>query len=88
MLPSMCKIFADDTSLFSKVLDINKSVTEINSDLENINQWVYQWKMQFNPDPYNNKQENEIIFSRKLVLNNLLHPTAKFNNNIINTYSH
>ena len=88
MLPSMCKIFADDTSLFSKVLDINKSVTEINSDLENINQWVYQWKMQFNPDPYNNKQENEIIFSRKVVLNNLLHPTVKFNNNIINTYSH
>ena len=86
MLPSMCKIFADDTSLFSKVLDINKSVTEINSDLENINQWVYQWKMQFNPDPY--KQENEIIFSCKLVLNNLSHPTVKFNSKIINTYSH
>ena len=31
---SMCKIFADDTSLFSKVLDINKSVTELNTDLE------------------------------------------------------
>ena len=86
MLPSMCKIFADNTSLFSKVLDINKSVTEINSDLENINQWVYQWKMQFNPNPY--KQENEINFSRKLVLNNLSHPTVKFNKNIINTYSH
>ena len=26
---SMCKIFVDDTSLFSKVLDINKSVTEL-----------------------------------------------------------
>ena len=86
MLPSMYKIFADNTSLFSKVLDINKSVTEINSDLENINQWVYQWKMQFNPNLY--KQENEINFSRKLVLNNLSHPTVKFNNNIINTYSH
>ena len=33
---SMCKIFADDTSLFSKVLDINKSVTELNTDLEKI----------------------------------------------------
>ena len=30
----MCKIFADDTSLFSKALDINKSVTELNTDLE------------------------------------------------------
>ena len=65
----MCKIFADDTSFFSKVLDINKSVTELNTDLEKISQWVYQWKMQFNPDP--NKQANEIIFSRKLVSNNL-----------------
>ena len=61
----MCKIFADDTSLFSKVLDINKSVTELNTDLEKISQWAYQWKMQFNPDP--NKQANEIIFSQKLV---------------------
>ena len=65
----MCKIFADDTSFFSKVLDINKSVTELNTDLEKISQWVYQWKMQFNPDP--NKQANEIIFSHKLVSNNL-----------------
>ena len=61
----MCKIFADDTSLFSKVLDINKSVTELNTDLEKISQWAYQWEMQFNPDP--SKQANEVIFSRKLV---------------------
>ena len=39
---SMCKIFADDTSLFSKVLDVNKSVIELNADLEKINQWAYQ----------------------------------------------
>ena len=51
----MCKIFADDFSPFSKVLDINKSVTELNADLEKISQWADQWKMQFNPDP-NNKQ--------------------------------
>ena len=76
----MCKIFADDTSLFSKVLDINNSVTELNTDLEKISQWAYQWKMQFNPDP--NKQANEVIFSGKLVSNNLLHPSVKFNNNI------
>ena len=56
----MCKIFANDTFLFSKVLDINKSVTELNTDLEKISQWAYQWKMQFNPDP--NKQANEVIF--------------------------
>ena len=78
---SMCKILADDTSIFSKVLDINKSVTELNTDLEEISQWAYQWKMQFNPDP--NKQANEIIFSRKLIPNNLSHPLVKLNNNNI-----
>ena len=45
---SMCKIFADGASLFSKVLDINKSVAELNTDLEKISQWAYQLKMQFN----------------------------------------
>ena len=69
---SMCKIVADDTSLFSKVLDINKSVTELNTDVEKISQWSYQWKMQFNPNP--NKQANEVIFSHKLISNNSSHP--------------
>ena len=64
-ITSICKIFADDTSLFSKVLDVNKSVNELNSDLGRINQWAYQWKMQFNPDP--KKQANEVIFSHKSV---------------------
>ena len=45
-----------------------------------------QWKMQFNPDP--NRQANEIIFSCKLVSNNLLHPLVKFNNNNITRCSH
>ena len=73
----MCKIFVDDKSLFPKVLDIKKFVTEF------ISQWAYQWKMGFNPDL--NKQANEIIFSRKLVSNNLLNPPVKItnNNNII-----
>ena len=59
---SLCKIFADDASLFSKVCDINKSVSELNASLEKIIYWAYQWKMQFNPDP--NKQANEVIFSK------------------------
>ena len=65
----ICNIFADDKSLFSNALDINKSATELNSDLKKISQWVYQWKIKFNPDP--NKQANEIFFSRKLISNNL-----------------
>ena len=48
---------------------------------------VQQWKMQFNPDP--NKQANEIIFPRKLVLNKLPQSPIKFNNiNNITRCSH
>ena len=32
----MCKIFADDTSLFSKVQHINRSANELNCDLEKV----------------------------------------------------
>ena len=51
-ITSICKIFADDTSLFS--------FNELNSDLERINQWAYQWKMQFNPDP--KKKQMKLFF--------------------------
>ena len=82
-LISPCKIFADDTSFFSKVHNINKSANELNGDLEKINQWTYQWKMQFNPDP--NKQANEVIFSHKSDSANVFHPTIRLNNNSIPT---
>ena len=49
-ITSICKIFADDTSLFSKVLDINESANKLNTDLEKITKWAHQWKKQFNPD--------------------------------------
>ena len=35
-ITSICKIFADDTSLFSKVLDVNESTKKLNFDLEKI----------------------------------------------------
>ena len=50
-LTSMCKIFTDDTSLFSKVIDKNNSNSRLNSDLAKISNWAFQWKMSFNPDP-------------------------------------
>ena len=33
-LTSICKILADDTSLFSKVFDINESANDLNIDLQ------------------------------------------------------
>ena len=62
-IKSICKIFADDTSLFSKVKDKNCSTVELNNDLKIISNWAFQWKMLFNPDP--NKQAVEILFSKK-----------------------
>ena len=57
---SNVKCFADDTMLFSVIKDPQLSATDLNHDLEVINQWAFQWKMAFNPDP--TKQATEILF--------------------------
>ena len=57
------KLFADETSLFSIVHDLNVSANDLNHDFKKINDWDYQWKMNFNPDP--SKQAQDIIFLRK-----------------------
>ena len=41
-LKSKCKLFADDTSLFSMVYDINTSASDLNEDLGN---WAFRWKL-------------------------------------------
>ena len=69
------KLFADDTSLFSVVNNINESANQMNMDLEKISLWAYQWKMSFNPDI--SKQAQEFIFSKKSV--NATHPVLYFN---------
>ena len=75
-LKSECKPFADGTSLFSVVHDINTSASALNEALEKISNWAFQWKMNFNLDP--NKQAQEIIFSRKKTAS--LHPVVHFDN--------
>ena len=62
-LKGECKLCADDTSLFSVVHDISTSASDINNDLTLINNWAFECKMSFNPDP--SKQAQEIIFVRK-----------------------
>ena len=58
------KIFADNTSLFSIVHNMNMSITNLNNYLNKIRNWSIQWKINFDPDP--SKQAQEVIFSRKL----------------------
>ena len=62
-LKSECKLFADDTFLFSIAHDLNTSASDNSNDLKLISDWAFQWKMSFNPDP--SKQAQEIIFTRK-----------------------
>ena len=46
-----------------------------------LNNWAFQWKMAFNPDP--NKQATEVIFSRKRKPVN--HPALYFNDTPVAT---
>ena len=75
-LKSNPSLFAYDTSLFSVIHDVNSSQIDLNEDLDKINNWAYQWKMSFNPDP--SKKAQEVIFSRKV--NNASHPPLTFKN--------
>ena len=78
-LSSNAKLFADDTSLFSVIHDVDTSANELNNGLYQINKWAFQWKMSFNPDP--SKQAQEIIFSRKT--KKISHPSLGLNNSIV-----
>ena len=63
-LTSIAMLFADDTFLFSVVHNISASAKELDKDLNKINNWAFQWKMKFKPDP--SKQAQDVLFSRKL----------------------
>ena len=78
-LVSNPKLFADDTSLFSVIFDKDLSAKNLNDDLNRINNWAFQWKMSFNPDP--NKQAQKVLFSRKIQKSS--QPSLIFNNNIV-----
>ena len=69
-------LFADDTSLFVAVHNINKATNDLYNDLIKTTKWAFQWKMSFNPDI--SKQAHEVIFSRKRSVSS--HPPLTFNN--------
>ena len=74
-ISSDAKLFADHTSLFTVVYDIDVVADKLNRDLEVISNWAHQWKMQFNPDK--NKHAIQVIFSQKK--DAVIHPTVLFN---------
>ena len=62
-ISSEAKLFADDTSLFTVVYDVDIAANQLNRDLKVISNCAHQWKMQFNRDK--NKQAVQVIFSQK-----------------------
>ena len=49
--------------LYSVVKDPVVTAMDLSHDLDIINKWAYQWKMEFNSDP--TKQAKEVLFSCK-----------------------
>ena len=60
-LASNPKLFADDTSFFSVVKNVDSFTINSNSDLVTIPGWAFQWKINFNSDA--TKQAQEILYS-------------------------
>ena len=69
------KLFADDSSLFVRVKDVNLTHEQLVGDLKTITNWANQWKMEFNPNI--TKQAIEVIFSSKYKKES--HPPIVFN---------
>ena len=73
------KLFADDNSLFSVVINVFASNIDLNNDFKKINEWAFQWKINFNPD--RTKQAQELIFFHIVQMTN--HPSLFFNENVV-----
>ena len=56
-LESLAKLFADNTSLFSKVYDSNLSTRQLSNDFQKITVWAHERKIIFNPDISKRAQE-------------------------------
>ena len=78
------RLFADDTSLFHVVIDADISADVLNHDFRAIENWAFQWKMSFNPDP--TKQAEQVSFSSKSI--KVVHPPIYFNNSAVLTVLH
>ena len=74
-ITSNMKLFADDSSLFSRVRNVNLTHDQLVGDLDIITNWANQWKMKFNPDI--SKQAIEVIYSIKYKKES--HPMLDFN---------
>lgn len=74
-ISSDMRLFADDSSLFTRVSGIEETHEKLVNDLRTVPSWAHQWKMVFNPTI--DKQAIEIIFLAKR--NKPIHPDITLN---------
>ena len=78
-------LISDDKSLFSVVHYISASGKELNGGLNKINNWAFQRKLNFNPDP---SKQVQVLF-RSVENYKVSHPKLFFNNlDVTQTNSH
>ena len=75
--PLLFLIYINDLS--ENLASNPKLFADDTSLLKKIDEWAFQWKMNFNPDP--TKQAQELISSRKVQTSN--HPPLFFNENVV-----
>jgi hypothetical protein len=46
----LCRLFADDTSVGERALEINNLRSMVNIDINNITHWAKQWLVKLNPE--------------------------------------
>ena len=77
-------MFADDTSLFSKVLDVNESTKKLNFDLEKISEWAFQLIMHFNPVKRSRLMKSYFLENQKSIFIPLSLLTIMMLSNVLN----
>ena len=68
------KLFADGNSFFAIINEPKATAKQLFEDFYKINEWTFQWKMSFNPDP---SKQAQVIFTRKS--KNVVTPPIFFN---------
>ena len=68
-------IFADDSSLYMIINDLNATDKQLCEDLNKRKQQAFQRKLRFNPEP---SKQAQVIFTRKV--NKVVHRPIFFNN--------
>ena len=63
-IPSQMRLFADHSSLFTRVDGVEQTQDKPIKDLQTVTDWAHQWKMVFNPDVTKQASDHpELVFN-------------------------